>query len=92
MKKIIILATILLIAGTVSAQTYFNGERADYDNYYQPKFGFMVAGNISKASPGANFSTGSVTGITAGVNLDLPDYLPAIIRTRINVYSKRIYC
>jgi hypothetical protein len=79
MKKFILLATILLIAGTVSAQTFFNGERADYDNYYQPKYGFMIAGNISKASPGANFSTSSITGITAGFNMDLPISYPLSI-------------
>lgn len=79
MRKFFPLVTALLLAGTVNAQTFFNGERADYDNYYQPKYGFMVAGNISKASPGANFNTSSVTGITAGVNLDLPITYPLSI-------------
>jgi hypothetical protein len=87
-KKNILLAIILLIAGTVSAQTYFNGERADYDNYYQPKFGFIVAGNISKASPGANFSTGSVTGITAGLNLALPIDYPVSLESGL-MYSQK---
>lgn len=79
MRKIILLATILLIAGTVSAQKYFHGERADYDSYYQPKFGFIGAATISKASPGANFSTRSVTGIAAGLNLDIPVVYPVSV-------------
>jgi hypothetical protein len=72
MKKIVLLVTMALLAGTVSAQTYFNGDRADYDTYYQSKFGFEVAANISNATPGTNFQTSSVTGITAGFNVNLP--------------------
>jgi hypothetical protein len=90
MKKIILLATILLVAGTVSAQTYFNGDRADYNSYYQSKFGFEVAANISNATPGANFATGSVTGITAGFNLDLPVAYPLSIVPAL-MYSQKGY-
>lgn len=90
MKKIILLATILLIAGTVSAQTYFNGDRADYNSYYQSKFGFEVAANISNATPAANFNTGSVTGITAGFNIDLPVAYPLSIVPAL-MYSQKGY-
>ncbi|MBC7399962.1 MAG: PorT family protein [Mucilaginibacter sp.] len=90
MKKIILLATILLVAGTVSAQTYFNNDRADYNSYYQSRFGFEVAANISNATPGANFNTGSVTGITAGFNLDLPVAYPLSIVPAL-MYSQKGY-
>ncbi|MES2377218.1 MAG: porin family protein [Bacteroidota bacterium] len=88
MKKIILLATILLVAGTVSAQTYFNGDRADFNSYYQSKFGFEVAANISNATPGTNFNTGSITGITAGFNLDLPVAYPLSIVPAL-MYSQK---
>ncbi|MGF7082436.1 outer membrane beta-barrel protein [Mucilaginibacter sp. UYCu711] len=90
MKKIILLTTILLITGTVSAQKYFNGERADYEGYYQPKFGFIIAGNISKASLGTDFSTRTVTGITAGVNLDLPIVYPVSLQPGL-MYAQKGY-
>ena len=79
MKKFILLATILPVAGRLSAQTYFNGDRVDYNPYYQPTFGFEAAANVSSVSPGENFNTRGLTGFSAGFNLDLPGSYPVSI-------------
>ena len=72
MKKIILLATMLLVAGTVSAQTYFNGDRADYDFYYQTRWSFEVNANLSNATNGTNFNTGNLPGFSLGFDADIP--------------------
>jgi hypothetical protein len=90
MRKIILLATILLVAGRVSAQTYFNGDRADYNNYYQSNFSFEIDANISNSTNGANFNTGNLAGITAGFNLDLPVAYPLSIVPAL-LYAQKGY-
>jgi hypothetical protein len=90
MRKIILLATILLVAGNVSAQTYFNNDRVDYNSYYQSKFGFEIAANLSNATNGANFNTGNLPGISAGFNIDLPVAYPLSIVPAI-LYSMKGY-
>ncbi|MES2807171.1 MAG: porin family protein [Bacteroidota bacterium] len=87
MKKFITLAAIILTAVSAKAQTYFNNARADYDMYYESKFGIEVSGNLASASPSSNFKTGSVAGFTAGVNMNLPvnytiSIVPAILFTQ----------
>jgi hypothetical protein len=79
MKKLIILAIVLLTAGTVSAQTYFNGARADYDEYYESTFGFELSGNMSNATRGQNFNTFNVAGFSAGINIVIPVNYPLSI-------------
>jgi hypothetical protein len=79
MKKIILLATILLVAGSVSAQTYFNGDRADFNPYYQSKWSFEAAANLSNITTGANFNTRNLAGFSVGFNLDLPVAYPLSI-------------
>lgn len=73
MKKIILLATILLVAKSVSAQTYF-GSRSDYIPDYESNFG-LIAGanisNISSATNAANFNTRNLTGFSIGFDVDL---------------------
>ena len=88
MKKILLLATVLLVAGSVSAQTYFNGDRADYNEYYQPRWGFEAAANLSSVSPGENFNTRTLTGFSAGFNLDLPVSYPFSIMPAL-LYSQK---
>ncbi len=92
MKKIIAIATILLVAGSVSAQTYFNGDRADFNSYYQPKIGFEVSAAISNAinsySPG--YSTNSIAGFSAGVHFELPVIYPLSIVPAV-LYSQKGY-
>lgn len=72
MKKILFLITILLVAGDVSAQTYFNGARADYNPNYQSNWSFEAAANLSNVTSGANFTTHNLPGFSAGLNVDLP--------------------
>ena len=72
MKKLILLVTILLVAGSVNAQTYFNGDRADFNQNYQSNWGFEIAANLSNVTTGANFDTRNLPGFSAGFNLDLP--------------------
>lgn len=90
MKKFILLATILLVAGSVSAQTYFNGDRADYNPYYQSKWGFEAAATFSTVTPGENFNTSSLTGFSAGFNVDLPVSYPLSVMPAL-LYSQKGY-
>jgi hypothetical protein len=90
MRKIILLATMLLVAGSVSAQTYFNNDRVDYNSYYQSNFGFEIAANLSNTTNGPNFNTGNLPGVTAGFNIDLPVAYPLSIVPAI-LYSMKGY-
>jgi hypothetical protein len=88
MKKLILLAAILLTAGTVSAQTYFNGARADYNEYYESKFGFELSGNMSNATRGPNFRTFDVAGFSAGINVVIPVVYPISVMPAL-LYSQK---
>lgn len=96
MKKVITFAIILLTAGTVSAQTYFNNDRADYDLYYEAKYGFELSGNLSTATRGSNFNTANIAGFTAGFHLDIPvayplSVVPAILFTQKGYSASTTY-
>ncbi|MFD2148339.1 porin family protein [Mucilaginibacter antarcticus] len=87
MKRLIILAAIILTSVSVKAQTYFNNARADYDSYFETKFGVQLSGNLSSASTGSNFTTSNIAGFTAGVNIDFPvnytvSIVPAVLFTQ----------
>jgi hypothetical protein len=88
MKKIIVLATLLLIASTVSAQTYFNNARADYDMFFESKFGIQLSGNLAGATKSTNFNTSNIAGFTAGVNMDFPVSYPISVVPAL-LYSYR---
>lgn len=90
MKKIIFLATILLFAGSVNAQTYFNGDRADYNPYYQSHWGFQMDANLSNVTPGTNFSTSHLAGFSAGFNVDLPVTYPLSLMPAL-LFSQKGY-
>lgn len=90
MKRIIFLATVLLFAGSVNAQTYFNGDRADYNPYYQSKWGFEMEANLSNVSPGANFNTSHLAGFSAGFNVDLPVAYPISLMPAL-LFSQKGY-
>jgi len=90
MKKILFLAVLLSVTVSVSAQTYFNGARADYDLYYQSRWGFEAGVNLANVTPNANFETRHITGFSAGFNLDAPvsdsfSIMPALL------YAQRGY-
>jgi hypothetical protein len=88
MKKLILLAVVLLVAGSVSAQTYFNGDKADFNTFYQPSWGFELGAAISNATNSPNFNTGSLTGFNAGFTVDLPVAYPLSIMPEIQYTQK----
>jgi opacity protein-like surface antigen len=94
MKKILFLAIGLLIAGSVSAQKYFNSAPGNYDSFFQPKIGFEVGANISNiaSNTASNFCTGTLTGFNAGITFELP--LASAIRLSLApevLYSQKGY-
>lgn len=90
MKKILLLAIVLLAAGTVNAQSYFNGDRADYNSFYQPKMGFEFGAVMSNTTGSSNFNTSSLAGFSAGFAFDLPVSYPFSIAPAI-LYSQKGY-
>ncbi|HTH81496.1 MAG TPA: porin family protein [Mucilaginibacter sp.] len=98
MKKILFLAIILLVAGSVSAQRrYYHSPRNvnssdDYTDFYQPKIGFEFGTNISNliSSSGSNYSTGSLVGFNAGITFDLPLIYPLSFAPEV-LYSQKGY-
>lgn len=72
MKKIILIATILLIARTVNAQTYLNSDRYDLTSVAEPTVAFTASAAMTNATGGANFNTSGLAGFNAGFAFDLP--------------------
>ena len=72
MKKIILLATILLVAGTVSAQTYLNSDRDNLTSVNQPTVALTAGAALTNATGGSNFNTSSLAGFNVGFAFDLP--------------------
>jgi hypothetical protein len=89
MKKIVFFAICLLIAGSVSAQTYYYGpphrhyvrreaRRPQYDDFYRIKFGLEAGVNIANTvdAYNQNYSTGTIAGLNAGLTLEVPLIYP----------------
>jgi hypothetical protein len=94
MKNILLLALGLLLAGSVSAQSYLYGPLSDYNNtnFYQPKVGFEASVNVSNTlgASSSNFNTGSLTGFTGGVTFELPVVYPFSLQSEV-LYSQKGY-
>ncbi|WP_299512294.1 outer membrane beta-barrel protein [Mucilaginibacter sp.] len=90
MKKIILLATILLIAGSVSAQTFLNSDRADLSGAGLPSVTFEAGAALSSTTGGTNFNTSGLAGFTAGFSFDLPVNTTLAIVPEI-LYSQKGY-
>jgi len=87
-KRIIFLAALLLISKNVSAQTFFNNARADYDSYYENKFGFEVNANISNTTNALNFTTSNQVSFSTGLVFSLPYKYPVTIVPMV-LYSQK---
>lgn len=101
MKKLFILAAIMVIAIGADAQRRYYGPRArrmppqrmqrNHNNFYQPKFGFKIGANISNSvSTYDNYSTGSLVGLNLGVTADLPIIYPVSFAPEV-LYSQKGY-
>jgi hypothetical protein len=83
-KRVIFLAAALLVSKNVTAQTFFNNARADYDSYYENQFGFEANANISHiigapVTGAPDFQTSGVTSFSAGIHFILPLRYPVTI-------------
>ncbi|MDB5005329.1 MAG: hypothetical protein JWQ34_3554 [Mucilaginibacter sp.] len=72
MKKIFLLATILLATRTLSAQTYLNSDRYDLSSSTDPIVAFTASASMTNTTGGANFNTSGLAGFSAGFAFDLP--------------------
>jgi len=98
MKKTLLFAFCLLLAGTVSAQQYFFGPRSDYydniNDFYRPRIGIEGGVSMSNTSIGAaansNFATGSLTGFNVGLTFDLPVTYPITFAPEV-LFSEKGY-
>jgi hypothetical protein len=100
MKKIFFMAMILLVAGSVSAQYYTprsryapsNNNGNNGSDFYTPKVGLDVGVNIANTTSAynSNFSTGTLAGFHAGLNLDIPLLYPLSISAEA-MYSQKGY-
>lgn len=101
MKKLLFFAICLLVAGSVSAQGYYYGPhriirrtapRKIMDDYYRPRVGFTVGGNISNTinAYNSNFSTGAIAGFNAGIIFELPIVYPLSFAPEV-LFSQKGY-
>ncbi|WP_214069933.1 porin family protein [Mucilaginibacter sp. dw_454] len=100
MKKILFFAICLLVAGSVNAQRrYYHSPRggsyannSNDDDFYQPKIGLEIGGNIANqiSSNYDNYSSGTVGGINAGLTFDLPIVYPFSFAPEV-LYSQKGY-
>lgn len=86
MKNLLLLALGVMFAGTVSAQHIY-GPLSDYNtsNFYDTKMGFEASVNVSNAigTSTSNFNTGSLTGFTGGLTLELPVVYPFSLQSEV---------
>ena len=87
-KRIIFLAAVLFISNNVSAQTFFNNARADYDSYYENQFGFEANANVSNTSNSEVFKSTNLVGYSAGLHFILPFRYPVTIEP-IVLYAQK---
>lgn len=100
MKHIFILAICLLVAGSVSAQTYYYGPRRVHrrpvprqqDDFYRPSIG--IEGGLSIAntvsSYNTNYGTSSILGFNAGLVADVPLAYPLSFEPEV-LFSQKGY-
>lgn len=97
MKKILSFAICLtMIAGSVNAQRRYhqqrNSQRDNNGDYYSPKIGLTIGGNVSNqiATGNSNYSTGSLVGFNAGLTFDLPIVYPLSFAPEV-LFSQKGY-
>jgi hypothetical protein len=102
MKKILFLAISLLVAGSVSAQHYYqprhrhinNNNNYDSNNsdFYQPSIGFTAGLNIANTigSYNSGYSTSTRAGLNAGIIFNLPIFYPLSFAPEV-LYSQKGY-
>jgi Outer membrane protein beta-barrel domain len=100
MKKILFLAICLLVAGSVSAQTYYYGPRRVHrrpvkrqtDDFYTPRVG--IEGGLSIAntvsSYNQNYSTNTILGFNAGIVAEIPVIYPLSFQPEV-LFSQKGY-
>jgi len=86
MKKMVFFAICLLVAGSVSAQSYYRGprrvkhapERRRVGDFYKVRAGITGGVNIANTvnAYNDNYSTGTIAGFNAGFTLDVPLIYP----------------
>src|SRR4051812_13936996 len=97
MKKTLSIAICLtIIAGSVSAQRRYhqqrNSQRDNNGDYYSPKIGLTIGGNVSNqiSTNNSNYSTGSIVGFNAGLTFDLPIIYPLSFAPEV-LFSQKGY-
>jgi opacity protein-like surface antigen len=101
MKKILFLVAIcLLVAGSVSAQTYYGPRRVvrrppprrQSDEFYRVKVGITGGVNIANTvnAYNANYSTGAIVGFNAGLTMEIPIIYPLSFAPEV-LYSQKGY-
>ncbi|MDB5137533.1 MAG: PorT family protein [Mucilaginibacter sp.] len=100
MKQILFLAICLLVAGSVSAQTYYYGPRRVHrrpaqrqtDDFYRPRVG--IEGGLSIANTvssfNENYSTNSILGFNAGITAEIPLMYPLSFEPEV-LFSQKGY-
>ncbi|MGZ3751746.1 MAG: porin family protein [Mucilaginibacter sp.] len=97
MKRILFLAICLLVAGSVSAQTYYRRVhrrpvQRQTDDFYRPRVG--IEGGLSIAntvsSYDQNYSTSSILGFNAGITAEIPIVYPLSFEPEV-LFSQKGY-
>jgi hypothetical protein len=102
MKHILILAICLLVAGSVSAQTYYYGprrvvhrrpaQRQQTDDFYTPRIGVEAGLSIANtvSSYNSNYGTSSILGFNAGLTAEIPLIYPLSFQPEV-LFSQKGY-
>jgi hypothetical protein len=102
MKHILILAICLLVAGSVSAQTYYYGprrvvhrrpaQRQQTDDFYRPRIGVEAGLSIANtvSSYNSNYGTSSILGFNAGLTAEIPLVYPLSFQPEV-LFSQKGY-
>ena len=101
MKHIFILTICLLVAGSVSAQTYYYGprrvhrrpvQREQKDDFYRPRVGIEAGLSIANTvdSYDAGYSTDNILGFNAGLTATIPLVYPLSFQPEV-LFSQKGY-
>ncbi|HTD39401.1 MAG TPA: porin family protein [Mucilaginibacter sp.] len=100
MKHIFILAICLLVAGSVSAQTYYYGPRRVHrrpvqrqqDDFYRPRIGIEAGLSIANTvdSYDASYSTDNILAFNAGLTATIPLVYPLSFQPEV-LFSQKGY-
>ncbi|HEY4196110.1 MAG TPA: porin family protein [Mucilaginibacter sp.] len=102
MKHILIVAIFLLVAGSVSAQTYYYGprrvvrrrpvQREQTDDFYKPRVGLEAGLSIANtvSSYNSNYGTSGILGFNAGLTAEIPLIYPLSFEPEV-LFSQKGY-